>query len=268
MTVTLAWHGDPALKAEVAARMRKHREEDEIVQGLYQLVNKEWASGYKGCLIGCTLPPQPIPDHTSIHAYSVLGVEPVAPASGWHGRVEEVYGIVEPVGHLLDKIFENLPTEDGQHALFAVASIDTIPVGADLSMVASQLMLDVLTDPTYGVHQHAEEGTEQRAAIETVTALYARRLAGDEPTREEWLDAKETAETAGEDDYTAYADVANYAASAGYDQYPESYFPAVVNDTAEAYDTDKSYDAEPEWYGWAASRLLHHLANAPIPAKV
>jgi hypothetical protein len=116
----LAWLGDPGLKEEVVLRMKEHRAEDSIIQGHYQLHAPELASGYKGCLLGCTLPKMR-QDHTLM-------------LMGWHERVEDLYGIPADVAALLEAVFENMSSFD-KAADFAVESIEAIPVGADLSKV-------------------------------------------------------------------------------------------------------------------------------------
>lgn len=248
---TLAWHGNPALKAEVADRMRLHREHDEFLQGLYQLVNPKYASGYKGCLIGCTLPPEPMPDHEHVALrHSDGGVEPSSPPFGWHGRVEQLYGIPRTVGHLLDKIFENLPVNEGQHARFAVESVEAAPVGADLTMVPSRLMLDILAHPERGFYQRAEE--YERPAVGVVIELYRRRIDGDEPTERDWLDGRAYARRSG----CEVADDAVYAViSKDASQY------------AEAVDFTGDWGTS-DWWLWVAERLIHHLATAPVPVKI
>lgn len=248
----VAWHGDPALKAEVAARMRLHREHDEFLQGLYQLINPKYASGYRGCLIGCTLPPEPIPDHEHVALYHANGgVEPSSPPFGWHGRVEQLYGIPRPVGHLLDKIFENLPVDDGQHAQFAVESVEAVPVGADLTMVPSLLMLDILDDPNHGFYQRS--GEYERPAVGVVAELYRQRIDGDEPSPQEWSDARRYAKDCSCD---PAEDAAWAAISKSSDQY------------AEAVDFSEDFHRPDTWWPWVAERLIHHLATAPIPVKI
>jgi hypothetical protein len=140
-TTTLAWHGDAALKDAVMLRMRQHREADEIVQGTYQRLDPETASGYRGCAIGCTLPQQPI-------AYNSDGVAYLRdPEDGnWQAEVESLYGIPTYIGLRIDWAFEDLPTEDC--AEFAVAVIDAIPVGADLSTLTRELGYPDCTDGT------------------------------------------------------------------------------------------------------------------------
>lgn len=124
-----AWHGDPALKAEVLARMVKHRQEDEIIKGHYRIHDLDTASGYKGCLIGCTLPEK------MEYSLRYSGRYAEWPSEGWHRRVESLYGIPEGVAWLLDDTFEGQGTFD-EAAEFAVASIEAIPVGADLRPLA------------------------------------------------------------------------------------------------------------------------------------
>jgi hypothetical protein len=112
-----AWHGDPKLKDEVVARMLDHRAKDEIIQGVYQ--EKGDGDNYRGCLLGCTLP------------YLKGGDRIVE----WAEEVENHYGIPEQVALILEDMFED---QDSFEAAgdFAVASLLTIPVGADLSELA------------------------------------------------------------------------------------------------------------------------------------
>ena len=168
------------------ARLRQHRAEDSIIKGVYQEFRPNLASGYRGCAVGCTLPR--------------LGADPV----NWHERVEELYGIPRALARLIDGIFENLPTVDDAHARFAVEVIEAVPVAADLSLVMSRMMLDLLADPNHGVVQYTKPGSRQRSAVDTVITLYRRRLAGETVTSEEWA-------------YAAAADAAYAAAAADAD---------------------------------------------------
>jgi len=124
-----AWHGDPALKAEVVARMLEHRAKDEIVQGFYQRNGAD--DSYRGCLLGCTLP----------------SMEGKNWSEDWHQEVQDRYGIPVGASKILEDTFE--AQEDfGSAAAFAVESIEAIPVGADLSGVA-QMWVDVTRGPRY-----------------------------------------------------------------------------------------------------------------------
>jgi hypothetical protein len=135
----LAWLGDPALKESVVLRMKEHRAEDSIIQGEYQVYAPEVATQYKGCLLGCTLPPE-------VNAQQKL----VNSNWGWQRRVAEAYGIPRGVAFYLENVFENLPFDEA--ADFAVESIEAIPVGADLTEVdrywTYQNEFDPLWDPS------------------------------------------------------------------------------------------------------------------------
>lgn len=245
-----AWHGRPELKDEVLARMIQHRANDEIIRGDYQRIDPELASGYKGCAIGCSLPAQP------------GGKEP---REGWHGRVQAEYGIRAVVAGLIDDIFESLP--HGEHAAFAVDSLQAPPVGADLSRVAARLVLDVLADEQHGLARHTPVASEQRAAVDQVITLYRRYLDDDEPSPEQWASAKAAADKASRDhweqapgDYNAVraCDAAVDAVRAATED------PAFANSVLE----ELSSTTTPSAAAWqrAAERLLHHLRTAPVPA--
>lgn len=130
---TLAWFGNPELKAQVVAKMKQHRAQDEIVQCNYQI---KYGSPfgpvkYKGCAIGCTLP-------------YVTKAQRMASTGGysddfdWHDEVEKRYGIDAQVAYMIDEIFE-LQDDFQDAADFAVAVIEAIPVGADLSNVPNNI---------------------------------------------------------------------------------------------------------------------------------
>jgi hypothetical protein len=123
----LAWYGSQPLKEEVMERLRKHREADSIVQRIYQRLDQDKALGYRGCAIGCTLPPRP-------PAAEPWEVGVVDEPESWHGEVEDLYGIDARIGEAIDDIFESLPVDEC--GAFAVDVMEAIPVRADLSEVA------------------------------------------------------------------------------------------------------------------------------------
>lgn len=141
MTTTLAWYNNPALKAEVSARMLQHRVEDSIIQGAYQTFAPEYASQYKGCLIGCTLPMAEVRAGKRCGCGCGEWIEPSIVRIDWHEQVEKLYGIPQTLNHVFDALFESLPPS--RAAWFAVNTIEAIPVGADLSGVAELLAQDI-----------------------------------------------------------------------------------------------------------------------------
>ncbi|MDQ2713886.1 MAG: hypothetical protein M3Z08_03160 [Chloroflexota bacterium] len=107
----LAFHNDPIIKDRYVARVKAHAAADEITQGTY------WERGH-GCAIGCV-----------IH-----GAE--------HIRYETELGIPRQIAYLQDRIFENLPLVEAKE--FALAFLQAIPVGTDLSMVIPRFIVWLL----------------------------------------------------------------------------------------------------------------------------
>lgn len=219
----LAWHNNADLKAVVLDRMIAHREDDEIVQGIYQETDPLLASGYRGCLIGCTLPK--IENRWSLN-------------DTWHELVETHYGIPVAVAYLLDYAFESLFYPD--HAAFAVASIEAIPVGADLAQVPDLFALDLLAEAAKTLNPQAQ------AATSTVAELVRRHMTGDEPTEEQWSESFNKASE-------LRASVAREAAERDYPHYGHA---------LSAF----QYARKASEKGWAAERLLDLLRSAPIAA--
>src|SRR5580693_8962583 len=108
-----AFHNEEKTKQTYLARVRAHREADEIIKGRY------WENG-KGCAVGCTV-------HSSNHA-----------------AYEQMFGIPQTLARLEDRIFEGLPNEDAK--AWPVSFMSAIEPGADLSRVHWQFLHWVLTD--------------------------------------------------------------------------------------------------------------------------
>ena len=149
-----AWWGDPDLKARVVAKMKQHRAQDEFIQGDYQRTyGPDEAATYKGCAIGCTLP------YLSREEMK-RRADPETNEFNWHKEVENEYGISRTVARLIDNAFE--AHDDFESAGdFAVAVIEAIPVGADLSGIAcvNQTCGQCLDCTTY-VEEHPDQFIE------------------------------------------------------------------------------------------------------------
>jgi hypothetical protein len=122
-----AWFGSPELKAWALAKMVAHRAQDEIIRGHYQRGDSDTAAGYRGCLVGCTLPRCHEDGTVGYRGYLLPGAGAVPSEGSWHVDVEILYGIPWEVANLLDDTFEDQAFEKA--ADFAVASIEAIPVG-------------------------------------------------------------------------------------------------------------------------------------------
>lgn len=126
-----AWFGDEELKNATVAKMRKHREMDQIVQGVYQTTDPERAEAYRGCLVGCTLPKiapevEGIMEDWVFDNRHKLGLG--SGEGSWHYLAEFHYGIPAFVFSILDDAFEDSYKDAAPY--FAVEALEAIPVGA------------------------------------------------------------------------------------------------------------------------------------------
>jgi len=159
----VAYHGDPKIKENYLARVRAHREADEMVKGVY------WKDG-KGCGVGCT-----------IH-------------SGNHHSYETELGIPEVLAHLEDAIFEGLPNGDAK--AWPERFLSAIKPGADLSLVWPRFALWLLVDPADGVIKYAGEYRDVDKAIRRVGDLYREWTEGRKPDKAAWAAARAAARDA------------------------------------------------------------------------
>jgi len=159
----LAYHSDPEIKKTYLARVRAHREADNLVKGT------GWEDG-KGCAIGCTL-----------EAYD-------------HALYETELGIPVILANLEDNIFEGLPNGAAQQ--FPEAFLDAIVPGADLQGVCDQFLLWLLVDENSGVLKHTKKGSEAHQAINNVAMLFKRHIRGESVSKAEWIDAAYAADDA------------------------------------------------------------------------
>ncbi len=217
----IAFHGSPAIKAQLLEELREHAAHDRIVKGQY------WENG-KGCAVGCT----------------IQGDD--------HSLYESRLGIPKQIAHLEDVLFEALPNEDAMR--FPIEFIEAIPVGADLSLVVSNLMYDLLTDNDFGLLALPDLAEDVKTAIEAVAKCYRRRLSGDEPSKEEWSASGELAWDA-------------WDARAAWDAW-DARDARDARAAWAARDARDARDARAAQRRWQRDRLLHHLANAPVPESV
>lgn len=130
-----AWFGDPEFKQQIVDLMHEHRRQDRLAQGVYREFGfdehgndrPETLENFKGCAIGCLIT-------------SKLGIEINRFSGEWQGwwrEVEREFNIPALVAQTIDRHFESQYFDDA--AIFAVASIEAIPVGANLNEVADQL---------------------------------------------------------------------------------------------------------------------------------
>ncbi len=118
----LAWFGDPDLKAATVAMMKEHRAADAFRQGAYQYMDQvdgEEGFVFKGCAIGCLLSGED-------------SKAQLAAGASLHHLTAMTFGLTVNLAWAIDYTFEGLP-DFNSAGDFAVAIIEAIPVGANLS---------------------------------------------------------------------------------------------------------------------------------------
>ncbi len=132
-----AFHNDQAVKDKYLARVKAHRELDNLIQGT------GWENG-KGCAVGCTL--------ENYH----------------HAAYETELGIPEWLAHVEDKIFEGLDTEAAK--LWPERFLAAIRPGVDLDKVKAPFLIFVL-ESTLDTFDH-DKHLAVKTAIDAVIELY------------------------------------------------------------------------------------------------
>jgi len=230
-----AFHNNPAIKEEYLARVRAHAAADEIIKGRY------WEGG-RGCAVGCTI-------HSSNHL-----------------DYENLLGIPMQLAYLEDSLFEHLPVTKAK--LWPELFLDSINVGADLSLVFSKFIIRVLGNSERGCIIHAKTpGSE--AAINSVINLYKRKIEGDVVRAEEWdLVRDYVADTTANVAARAAGDAAAHAgAHAAYAAYAaRAAARAAVGAYAAARDADFDSDCSSRvlHFEWMSDVLIEELKNASV----
>ncbi|MHB1950140.1 MAG: hypothetical protein ACYCQK_01545 [Acidiferrobacteraceae bacterium] len=179
MTKTIAWHGEPGLKAAALERLREHRRMDQIVQGIYYDDTRG-----RGCQLGCLT-----------HA-----------AEDAHEAAERLFGIEQSIGYWLEMVFERLPHEDC--AQWVLDSAQAIPVGADMSRCRYHLCAWLL-----GESELLPPSERAKDHVRGVRVLHGRAARGDMPTQAAWAAAEAAAGAEGGGAAWAAAEAAAWAAA-------------------------------------------------------
>jgi hypothetical protein len=154
----IAFHGEQSIKDKYVARAAAHRAAGEIRQN-FGYWKRDNDNVMRDCAVGCTL-------HSSNHeAY------------------ETELGIPCGLAYLEDGLFERMTPERAKD--WPVEFLMAVPVGADLSKVAAQMILWMLVDEKEGITAFDLSDNVKILARE-LAALYARSLSGDEPRDAEW----------------------------------------------------------------------------------
>ncbi|USQ95229.1 hypothetical protein [Caulobacter sp. RL271] len=152
----IAFHGDPAVKAQALERLRRH-----IAAGSF-VYFPAWEEG-RANVIGAIVEADDTPRFAEQLGYPIALAETLP-------------------------MFVNGFRPQAEAGRFAQAWLERTPVGADLTRIVSQLVLDLLANPELAAL------TEQRPDVEegrrAIMALHRRAIDGDEPDRKTWKAAR------------------------------------------------------------------------------
>lgn len=151
-----AFHGDPAVKAQALERLRRH-----IAGGSF-VYFPAWEDG-KANVIGAVVEADDTPSYAAQLGYPIALAETLP-------------------------MFVNGFRPKAEAERFAEAWLERTPVGADLTRIVSQLVLEMLGNPDLVALTERHPAVKQgRLAI---MALHRRAIDGDEPDRKTWKAAR------------------------------------------------------------------------------
>ena len=159
------------LKSALVAEIRKHREQDQVVQGTYGTYEE---GKFRGCAVGC-----------AIHSYLVAAGEDsiVVGNSEYHEKYEALFGIPKILAELQDIIHEGL--SDESFPTWPERFMEAVPTETELSKIWARFTLWLLID-----FLPKAETYEQRCAISNVTNLVRRHIENNiEMPIRDWPDA-------------------------------------------------------------------------------
>ena len=182
----VAFNNDPGLKQALLTSIAQHRAADKLLSGAYH--DPETGAV---CAVGCNI--------AAVREYTKTDTL----EWGDHAGLGEAIGVPAILLRLQDYLFERLPI--AERLEWPTKFAEAITPGADLSMVWPRFAVRLLD-------RRISAGQDKKGVIKVVRDLYARWIAGDRPTREEFLEARRAAYAAAAAD--AAADAAAYAAAA------------------------------------------------------
>lgn len=156
MMANIAFHDDPALKAQALDRLCRH-----IAAGSF-VYFPAWEDG-RANVIGAVVEADDTPAYAERLGYPLALAETLP-------------------------MFVNGFRPQAEAARFAEAWLERTPVGADLTTIVSQLILDLLANAELATLTERYPGVEQ--GRQAIMALHRRAIDGDEPDRKTWKVAR------------------------------------------------------------------------------
>ena len=132
------------LKSALVAEIRKHREQDQVIQGSYGT----YENGiFRGCAVGCAI-------------NSLSNIDDSYYRESDTGLYESHFGIPMILGDLQDVIHEGL--SDESFPTWPERFMEAVPTETDLSLVFPKFALWLIVDPVFGMLEHTQDERTKR----------------------------------------------------------------------------------------------------------
>lgn len=165
------------LKSALVAEIRKHREQDQVIQGNY---GTEEDGKFRGCAVGCAID----------SLFKVHGHDTPYYLCSDHGIYEQELGIPRILAELQDVIHEGL--SDESFPTWPERFMEAVPTETDLSLVFPKFALWFLLDEENGILNYAT-GTLHQEAVEEASGLFSAIVSGEHIPLQVWRDCAEMA---------------------------------------------------------------------------
>jgi len=165
------------LKSALVAEIRKHREQDQVIQGNYGYLEE---GKFRGCAVGCAID----------SLFKVHGHDTPYYLCSDHGIYERELGIPRILAELQDILHEGL--SDESFPTWPERFMEVVPTEKDLSLAFPKFALWFLTDEKFGILNYSI-GTPRQEAVEEAAELFSAIVAGERIPLQVWRDCAEVA---------------------------------------------------------------------------
>ena len=157
------------LKSALVAEIRKHREQDQVVQGSY---GEDSTGKFRGCAVGCAI-------------HSLADINGTFLFTDDHGIYERELGIPRILAELQDIIHEGL--SDESFPTWPERFMEAVPTETELSLVFPKFAWWLIVHPVVSMIEHAQD-RQTMGEIRNAAGVVATAGIGKIPVpQEEWI---------------------------------------------------------------------------------
>jgi len=232
------------LKSALVAEIRKHREQDQVIQGNYGYLEE---GKFRGCAVGCAID----------SLFVVGGHDTPYYLCNDHGIYERELGIPKILAELQDIIHEGL--SDESFPTWPERFMEAVPTETDLSLVFPKFALWFLTDEKFGILNYSI-GAPHQEAVEEASGLFSAIVAGEHIPLQVWKDCAEAVRRvracASDDKTTPARAVSQILSAYNGNSGKERRYLAIALDIAEELHVEKYHTS---YYEKCAEKLIELL---------